>query len=256
VSPSLYTLLIAIVLSGAAAFFGVRSLRHGKRSRFTVLWMLGAFVAQCAFLGVRGELRGQCPLGDWGEILVFIAWSLTIFYLVIGPTYRVSLLGVFTAPVVSAMQIAAIVPGMLEKAPEKAARVDHWGEMHAALSVLSYGALGLSAIAAVMFLVLNKHLKEHDLRGGVFKNLPAIQPLIELVRRLIFVGFVILTLGVVSSFKMEDLGYGAHFWAAIGVWVAYGLLNGVMFIRGMKPRILAKVACVFFVGSLIVFGSI
>jgi len=225
------------------------------RNKYTVYWMVGAFLAQCSFLYVRGELRGKCPLGDWGEILVFMAWSLTIFYLVIGSTYRVSLLGVFTAPLVTLMQVVAAVPGVLTDDPDRVTSIDPWNEMHAALSVLSYGALALSSIAAVMFLVLNSRIKAHDLTGGVFKNMPAVQSLITLVKRLVWVGFLILTVGILSSFKMDSLNFGPHFWKAICVWVLYAVYLGWVSIKGMKPGVLAKVCCGLFVVSLFVFGS-
>jgi len=97
VNEILFPLLVSAILAGMAGWLGVMSVRNGDRSRWTVVWMLLGFVAQCVVLAERGEVRGQCPLGDAGEILVFLAWSLTLFYLVIGSTYRLSLLGVFTS---------------------------------------------------------------------------------------------------------------------------------------------------------------
>ena len=95
-----WTLLTAIVLAAVAAVQGARYLSRGERSRWTVLWMLGSFVCQFIVLGVRGELRGSCPLGDTGEMLVFASWAITMCYLAVGSVFRLSLLGVFTAPLI------------------------------------------------------------------------------------------------------------------------------------------------------------
>ena len=65
----------------------------------------------------------------------------------VGPTYRISLLGLFTAPVVAIFQVVALAPGMLERDPQRADHVDPWGEAHAAFSVLAYGAFALGAVA-------------------------------------------------------------------------------------------------------------
>jgi ABC-type uncharacterized transport system permease subunit len=40
-----------------------------------------------------------------------------------------------------------------------------WSACHAALSLLSYGAFGLSAVAALMYLTLEHDLKFHKLRA-------------------------------------------------------------------------------------------
>ena len=96
-----WLLIAATVLAILGGTLGLLAVRSGFRSPWTLLCMLGAFACQLGVLLVRGEMRGKCPLGDYGEILAFLAWSLVLFYLVIGPTYRISLLGLFTAPVVA-----------------------------------------------------------------------------------------------------------------------------------------------------------
>ena len=121
--------------------------------------------------GMRGEMRGSCPLGDMGELLVFTAWSISMCYMVVGSVFRLSLLGVFTAPLVCFLISVALIPGMLETNPPHADHVDGWRESHAAFSVMAYGALGLAAVSAVMFLVLDRQLKGGSLRAdysGIF----------------------------------------------------------------------------------------
>ena len=71
--------------------------------------------------GVRGQVRGSCPLHDPGEILAYLAWAVTIFYLVVGSAYRLSLLGVFSAPLVVVLQLGAL--GFGQPAKE---RYDAW----------------------------------------------------------------------------------------------------------------------------------
>ena len=151
-------LIVATLLAAIGGVTGMVSLRHDHRSRWTFAWMAAAFAAQLGFLWLRGEARGACPLIGTGEILVFLAWSLTLFYLAVGPTYRISLLGVFSAPVVVVFQAVALIPGMLVAEPERVLSTDAWRETHAAMSVLGYGALALASVAGVMFLVLDRQL--------------------------------------------------------------------------------------------------
>lgn len=249
-----WILLTATLLAAAAAVQGAGYVRRGARSPWTMVWMLLAFMAQFTVLGMRGEMRGACPLGDSGEILIFSAWSLTLFYLIEGSVYRLSLLGVFTAPLVSFLLALALLPGLLDPAPEQLENVDVWREAHGAFSVLAYGSLGLAAVASVMFLLLNQRLKDGEVDNVLFKNLPPVRELIRVVTRLLALGFVILTLGLVCGLVMDKSGgTGRHLVAASCLWVAYAAVLAVDWRRGMPPRKLALFAVILFALSLLIF---
>jgi ABC-type uncharacterized transport system permease subunit len=244
---------ILVILGGG---LGMLALQRRKHSPWTLVCMLAAFILQLSFLGVRGEARGACPLGDYGEILAFLAWSLVLFYLLVGPAYRVSLLGLFTAPVVVVFQLVALVPGMMVEAPERVTEVNAWGEAHSAFSVLSYGAYALAAVAALMFLVLNRQLKDQQLNTGLFEILPPVRTLSVSVVRLTVLGTVILSVGMVSGFLMEREGGEAHLVAALLVWGAYVALMVLYFWRGMTPRRLSLGVIGLFALSFLVFAFV
>ena len=244
---------IMVVLGGG---LGMLALQRGQRSHWTVGCMLAAFVLQLAFLGLRGEARGACPLGDHGEKLAFLAWSLVLFYLLVGPTYRLSLLGLFTAPVVVIFQLLALAPGMMTNDPEHVAEVNAWGEAHSAFSVLSFGALALAVVAGMMFLALNRLLKEHHLSTGLFKVLPPVRTLSVSVVRLTLLGVIILSVGMVGGLLMEGGGLNAHLVAALIVWLGYFALLVTHYTRGMTPRRFSLGVIVLFVFSLIVFSLV
>lgn len=249
-------LFAATALAAVGGITGMLTVHRGTRSRWTVIWMMAAFAAQLGFLYVRGQARGACPLAGIGEILAFLAWSLTLFYLAVGPTYRLSLLGVFTAPLVTIIQICALLPGVWDPAPVRVPVTDAWRETHAAMSVLSYGALALAAVAGVMFLVLDRQLKDHHLQSGLFRNLPPVRELLKSMVRLLWIGVGLLSVGVVAGFMMPRQGASAHLLAAIGVWVGYAVLLAVRQVRGLTGRRTAVVAVLLFVGSLSVFALV
>ena len=250
-------LIATTLLAAAGGVWGMISVHRGKRSHWTLAWMIGAFLCQIGFLAVRGEMRAACPLMDRGEILAFLAWSLTLFYLLVGPAYRISLLGVFTAPVVVIFQAAALIPGLLTANPGKLAGGNAWHETHSAMSVLAYGALALAAVAGVMFLVLDRQLKEHHLKSGLFRNLPPVRELLVSLERLLWLGGVLLTAGIVAGFLMPrtEAAWG-HLVAAVAVWAGYALLLGVKQVRGLTGRRLSLSAVVLFVLSLVVFAFV
>lgn len=250
-------LIASTLLAAIGGIWGMLSVHRGKRSHWTVVWMAAAFLCQLGFLWERGQMRAACPLADRGEILAFLAWSLTLFYLLVGPAYRISLLGVFTAPVVVVFQGIALIPGVLMANPPELVGGNPWHETHSAMSVLAYGALALAAVAGVMFLILDKQLKEHHLRSGLFKNLPPVRELLVSLERLLWLGSVLLTVGVVAGFMMpHSEAAWAHLFAAVAVWLGYAVLLGVKQVRGLTGRRLSLAAVVLFVLSLAVFAFV
>lgn len=250
-------LIASTLLAAIGAVWGMVSVHRGHRSHWTVVWMAATFLCQIGFLAVRGEMRAACPLMDRGEILAFLAWSLTLFYLLVGPAYRISLLGVFTAPVVAIFQAIALIPGNLAANPAKLAGGNPWHETHSAMSVLAYGALALAAIAGVMFLVLDRQLKEHHLKSGLFRNLPPARELLISLERLLWLGSGLLTIGIVAGFLMPhtESAWG-HLIAAVAVWLGYGVLLAVKKVRGLTGRRLSLSAVGLFVLSLVVFAFV
>jgi len=251
-----WMLIIATLLAAVGGAWGMISVHRGARSRWTAAWMIGTFLFQLCFLWLRGDLRGACPLRDLGEILAFLAWSLTFFYLLVGPAYRISLLGVFTAPLVVLFQTVALLPGVLDPDPARVVGTTGWGETHSASSVLGYGAFALAAVAGVMFLVLDHQLKEHHLKSGLFRNLPPVRELLVSMQRLLWIGLVLLTLGVVSGFLMPRGGALGHLIAALAVWAGYLSLLVVKQVRGLTGRRLSILTVVLFVVSLLVFAFV
>ncbi len=220
--------------------------------------MAGVMVCQIGYLLLRGEARGACPLRSSGEISVYLAWSLTLFYLLVGPVYRISLLGVFTAPVVVLFQGFALLPGKLAADPARILNTNPWGETHSAVSVLAYGALALAAVAGVMFLVLDHQLKEHHLKGGLFRSLPPVRELLVSLERLLWLGMGLLTVGIVAGILMphETEGAWKHVYAAVAVWAGYVVLMVVKRVRGMTGRRFALGSVAMFVLSLGVFAFV
>lgn len=207
-----------------------------RRSRLNFFAILGGFLGQTAFLYLRGERIGRCPLTNLFEVFIFLAWAMVLFYLLIGPTYRLSLLGVFTSPVVFVLQIGALLfPGLDRVAPARSV-VNGWMELHAAASIVAYGAFALAGIAGVMYLVQERQLKTHHLRS-IFFHLPPIRDLATANLRLILTGFALLTIGLGAGFAVGGLASHAVKIAwSVGVWLIYAFILGAEYGHRLSPR--------------------
>ena len=246
----------ALLVNLFATGYGWMSLRRGYQSHigaFT-LGIISVTLTTLA-LGERGELRGACPLSDPGEIFLFIAWSLSIFFVLTGGAYRVSLLGLFTSPATALFLGLVLVPGMLTESPVRATELDPWKESHAATSVLAFGALGLGALAGVMFLILDSRLKQQK-AGWVSMKMPPVSTLVTSISRLLLLGVIVLTLGIIAGFLTSLESGLVHLIAAGGVWVAYLVLLGWYKWIGITPRVFARLTIALFALSCITFAVI
>ncbi|MEO6788104.1 MAG: cytochrome c biogenesis protein CcsA [Chthoniobacteraceae bacterium] len=224
------------------------------RSRWNFMVMLAGFLLQSGFLQVRSSVVGRCPLTNLFEVLVFLAWSVMLLYFVVGSTYRLSLLGMFTAPLVFLIQVVAqLLPAATQPALRKPSS-GFWPEMHAAISLVAYGAFAMACVAGVMFLVQERHLKRHNL-NSFFHNLPPIANLSVAMQRLMLAGFVMLTIGIIAGF------FAGHAAAtiiilAVCVWLPYGALLVMRRTHRLSSRRIAWLAVAAFTLALTTLGAL
>jgi ABC-type uncharacterized transport system permease subunit len=225
--------LLAVVLYGTSMIYSVFLWRKGFRedNRVNYLLLLGAFLLHSTAMIKRGFSLNHCPVTNLYEATTFAAWTIVAVYLVVGVWSRLRFLGAFASPILFCIGVFALMP-RLDSAPGTRPELSEVGtSVHAALIMLAYGAFGLSCAAAFMYLSQERNLKFHKLQA-ILSLLPPIQRLEVVVGRLMFIGFLLLTVGLV--FGVYVLRHGAHaesyrgdskiVWSAL-VWVLYlGLL--------------------------------
>ena len=224
--------------------------RHPSRWNFVV--MLTGFILQSEFLHQRSSAVGRCPLTNLFEVLVFLSWSVVLLYFVVGGTYRLSLLGMFTAPLVFLIQVVAQILPIAGQAPVYKKSAGFWPELHAAISLVSYGAFALACVAGVMFLVQERHLKRHTL-NSFFQNLPPIANLSVAVQRLMLAGFALLTAGIVAGFFAGHTPLGTII-LAVCVWLPYGAILVMRGTHRLSSRRIAWLAVAAFTVALTTLG--
>jgi ABC-type uncharacterized transport system permease subunit len=216
-------------------------LRHGRPSGSATYALIAiGYLLQLLGLGIRGRAVGGCPLGNQFELFQFLAWSAITLYLVVGVTFRNSLLGYFTSALTAALTLVSLaIPGWDATQRTHIFGANPWIELHAALAVFSYGVFALLALTSIMFLLRNHSLKSKHL-GGWFSFLPSILDLDHIGVRLLGTGVAILTaaLGVIALHYLRDVSTAdvLKTLATTLVWIAY-LAAFTLRLRG---RLLAK----------------
>jgi ABC-type uncharacterized transport system permease subunit len=232
------------------------TLRDGmfRPRRFNFVAIVLGFALQSAFLSIRGHALGRCPITNLFEVFVFLAWSLALIYLAIGPAYRLSLMGAFTAPLVLIIQGFALLAPIDITHPIRVA-VDPWLEFHASMSMIAYGAFALACVAGVMYLVQERQLKSHQLHS-IFYHLPPLPNLFSAIIRLLWVGFALYTAGLISGFFTGGPLPRLKMICAFAVWVFYGMILHGRHQHRLAPKRIAALCILAFTAAISVLWAI
>lgn len=209
--------------------------------RLTFFAIATGFVFQSAFLFHRGNSIGRCPLTNLFEVLIFLSWSVVLLYLVVGPAYRLSLLGAFTSPLVLLFQTFALIAPIDISESRNTAPPTAWLEFHGAVAIIAFGAFALAGIAGVMYLIQERQLKTHQL-GSIFFHLPPIATLAVAITRLLLVGFALLTAGLLAGFAIGESTSSMKIAWSGGVWIIYAIVLQAEWWKRLSPRRVALAA--------------
>jgi ABC-type uncharacterized transport system permease subunit len=218
---------IAVVLYGISAAYSIFLLRREMRqhNRLNYFFLLGAFGFHTAAMLMRGFSLERCPINNLYEATMFVAWTMTAAYLVIGLIPRLRFLGAFAAPWLFAIGVFALLTPKDVGSPGHPEFSGGWLTLHVAMFALAYGAFGLSSVAGLMYLAQERDLKLHKSRA-LSSFMPPITRLELILRSLLIAGFVLLTGALlVSAAFMRQQGHSltADFkilWS-IFVWALY-----------------------------------
>lgn len=242
--------IASLILSLCFTGLGWRLLASGRKFINAHLWMACLCVLQTGALCVKAYQTGLCPIRGASEVLFFLSWTVNLFYLLLGRSYRMSVLGIFTAPTIAVLTALALLLGML--VPDVQGAHDAWVTAHVGVVMMSYGAGALAAAAGVAFCLQNACLK-HRRIPCTSRLLPPIRTLEASMKRLLLVAFILLLVG-------EWLGYEGRLpiTAAKTVIVsvltaAYAVLLLHIHRNGLPGRMLAYACIVLFLASMSIF---
>ena len=174
---------------------------YSRTAMFALLTV--GFLMQTLGLNLRGAEIRACPLGNTFEVAQFIAWSLVLLFFIIGPAFKLRLLGFFTAGLATVLAGGSCaVSGWDGPYPPGIFGGNPWIELHAALAIFSYGVFAILALVSAMFLIQRHGLKTKQFKG-LYQYLPSVQQLDLVAKRLLITGVAVLSAALI---------FGAVFW--------------------------------------------
>jgi cytochrome c-type biogenesis protein CcsB len=235
---------------------------YSKRQVFVnvALALVGlGFATHTAFLVELGLERRHFPITSLSESLCFLAWSITLTFIIAYFRYRINVLGAFVLPFVSSLMVFSqllweenqSIPPLLRS---------RWLYLHTTVAFLAYAAFFLTFVSGVLYLIQEKELKAKRFRFFYFR-LPALEVCDELLRRSLFAGFTLMSLTIVTGAFWAQQAWG-RFWswdpketASLITWAIYLVLVNYRLSAGWRGRRAAYISIVGFISALFTFGA-
>ncbi len=230
-------------------------LRERRHSRFLMyVIILAAYLLQTFGLSLRGREVGGCPLGNTFEIFQFCAWTATSLYLLIGATFRLSMLGYFTSCLAAAMTLISLaIPAWDADRSFGLAHASPLVAMHAGIAMFAYGIYAMLALTSGLLLLRHHSLRSKRL-GGRFNFLPSLLELEKIGFRLLLAGtltlFAALCVGYFNLRISTSLVNNSKLVAVVGLFACYSIVLGLRLLGRLVGSKLAWVCMLLYILAL------
>jgi cytochrome c-type biogenesis protein CcsB len=203
---------------------------------------------------------GHTPITSHHESVSFFAWSVAWCYLSFRWRYTVKNLGTFVATLTLVLMLIAAFSSR-DIIPLVPALQSWWLPVHASISIIANAFLALACIGGIMYLLQERELKRKRF-GLFFTRLPSLEALDKLNHHCLTVGFLLLTLGIISGSIWAKQAWGAYWhwdpketWSLI-TWFLYAALVHQRFTVGWRGRRAAIMTVLAFLSVLFTFWGV
>lgn len=199
---------------------------------------------------------GHAPLSNLYESLIFFAWAVILLYLLIEWRTKNRSIGTFATPLAFLIMAYASFTSIESRIqPLIPALKSNWLIAHVITCFIGYAAFGIAFGLSLMYLLKRQDSPE---KNNVFLNLiPESAILDELSYQMIIIGFILLTLGIITGAVWAHSAWGRYWgwdpketWSLI-TWLVYAALLHSRMVRGWRGKKLAILSIIGF--SCVIF---
>ena len=258
---SSHFLSITTFVYGISALFYVIAWIFQKSAvgRIAFLVATVGFLGNLAGFGLRWAESyqmgfGRAPLSNLYESLVFFALSIAALYLVIEKRLGHQTMGAFVMPLAFlCMAYASLSPNINDRIqPLLPALKSNWLIAHVVTCFIGYAGFAIAFCLSLMLLARKESRGE---RESIRIKIPDLRSLDELTHKMVMLGFLFLTLGIITGAVWANSAWGRYWgwdpketWSLI-TWFIYATFLHARLMRGWQGR---KAAILSIVG----FGAV
>ncbi|MBA2661389.1 MAG: cytochrome c biogenesis protein CcsA [Bradymonadaceae bacterium] len=215
----------------------LQSKDHGTPFRGTH-FLYAALVLHVSYLTLRGITFHHFPVSSRAEFLSLVALCVGLVYAFAETRHKESDTGAFFIAIVAILQVMASL--MVEDSTTHLILHENpvYG-VHVIFTMFGFAALAVSALYALMYVLLSRQLKSREL-GVIFRRLPPLSALENMSRLAATSGIALLGLGLalghfVGLYIMDDFNFTDPKILITDIaWLAYALGLLVVKVRGLS----------------------
>ncbi len=194
---------------------------------------------------------GHAPFSNLYESLIFFSFTVILLYLIVEWRTKNKTLGAFVTPLASlAMAYASFSPNISSRIqPLVPALKSNWLITHVITCFFGYAAFGLAFAISIMYFL--KRLDRSPQKKVFFRLIPDTGVLDELNYQMVVIGFLMLTLGIITGSVWAHSAWGTYWswdpketWSLI-TWLIYAAVLHSRLVRGWRGK---KIAILCMVG--------
>jgi cytochrome c-type biogenesis protein CcsB len=204
---------------------------------------------------------GHAPFSNLYESLIFFAWTIMFLYLLVEWRTKNKTLGAFTTPLAFlAMAYASFSPNISSTIqPLVPALKSNWLIAHVITCFFGYAAFALSFALSFMYLIKRD---DHQSKSLFMRLIPKHVHLDELNYQMVVIGFLLLTLGIITGSVWAHSAWGGYWswdpketWSLI-TWLVYAMVLHSRLVRGWRGTKIAVLALVGFACVLFTYFGV
>ena len=205
---------------------------------------------------------GHAPLSNLYESLIFFSWTIVLLYLIIEWRIKNKNLGAFVIPFAFfSITFASFSPNVNARIqPLIPALQSNWLISHVITCFFGYAALTIACGLGIMYLL--KGLERTEKPRLFFRLLPGREILDELIYHSVVIGFIFLTLGIITGSVWAYSAWGSYWswdpketWSLI-TWLIYAAMLHSRFVRGWKGKRMAIMSLIGFASVLFTYFGV
>ncbi len=203
---------------------------------------------------------GHAPLSNMYESLIFFAWTITLLYIIIEWRTKNRTLGVVVSLLASLAMAYASFYADADIKPLIPALKSNWLISHVITCFVGYAAFSISFGLSIMYLL--KRLDSQNTNITFMKHIPRTGILDELNYQIVVIGFLMLTLGIITGAVWAHSAWGSYWtwdpketWSLI-TWLIYATIIHARQVKGWQGKRISIMCIIGFICVLFTYFGV
>lgn len=219
--------------------------------------LLAGFSLQTLLIVIEYAKTAHFPVQNLHETLSVMAWTSAGVFLILGLKVNLKILGVFAAPFVLVLMIAAMqFPDISVESGNLFKSI--WLPFHIITIFVGEASFALAFGVGILYLIQENAIKTKK-HGYFYKRLPSLELIDHTGYICIIIGFTTITIGLISGMIYAKMVWGRFWawdvkevWSGIS-WLVYAILLHERLTVGWRGRNAAIMAIIGFIVLLFTF---